>query len=313
MPLNERRKDGMSVRFAPSPTGRFHVGNLRTAWISREWARRLGVPWVVRFEDIDQPRHAPGALEGQLADMKSIGLVPDRVLLQSERLDRHRNVFLSFQKSGWVYPCFCSRKDVRKTVAQSSSAPHAPVPAYSGRCRDLHFDSATNLPTLAWRIRCDDPSGRDDFVIARTGTALDVHRRPDMASFTPAYHWACAIDDYDGDGHGDYTLLVRAWDLEPAAAQQRAIGERLARLESSRKSATAIFHASLVTAEDGGRLEKRTKGVTLPELFQSDETQESLKNKFEDSFTGDWNGFAPGRLFGEIKKTLRLSDLMGRK
>jgi hypothetical protein len=83
----------MGVRFAPSPTGVFHVGNLRTAWISHQWSQKLKLPWVVRFEDIDQPRVIKGSQEKQLADMKSLGLVPDRVYLQSQNRKRHWNLF----------------------------------------------------------------------------------------------------------------------------------------------------------------------------------------------------------------------------
>ena len=77
------------VRFAPSPTGRFHLGNLRTALLSQELARRLGQPWAIRFEDIDTLRVIPGAREQQLQDLADLGLIPDRITLQSENHARH--------------------------------------------------------------------------------------------------------------------------------------------------------------------------------------------------------------------------------
>src|SRR6185312_17052083 len=98
----------MSVRFAPSPTGKFHVGNLRTAWISHIFSRYLGQPWIVRFEDIDQPRVVAGALQWQLDDLRKLGMVPDRVLVQSERLARHEALFRDAVAAGQVYPCTCS-------------------------------------------------------------------------------------------------------------------------------------------------------------------------------------------------------------
>jgi len=296
----------MSVRFAPSPTGAFHIGNFRTAWVSSAWAQKLSLPWVVRFENIDQPRNVPGARERQLEEMKQFGWVPDRTLLQSDFHRRHWEVFLRFYEEGLVYPCFCSRKMIREAVDQSASAPHGAIPSYTGRCRELKEPPETDLPTLAWRIRLPDPTGKDDFVVARTGTELDDSGKPDAATFAPAYHWACAIDDYDGD----HALLVRAWDLEEAAVQQRFIHSQLARLEGTNKPPPAIFHASLVTSDDGSRLEKRTISMTLPELLRAGETAASLLKKFKKSFTGDWEAFEPSKIFGEGRKRLGLRDFI---
>lgn len=298
----------MSVRFAPSPTGPFHAGNLRTAWISREWARVLRLPWVVRFENIDEPRNVPGARERQLEVMGLLGLVPDRTSLQSERLNRHWEAFCKFHAAGLVYPCYCSRKTIRETIEASASAPHRPPPAYTGRCRKLKEPPRTNLPSLAWRVRRHDEDGRDDFVVARTGISLDSEGLPARPAFVPAYHWACAVDDYDGD----HALLVRAWDLEEAAGQQRFIHGHLAGLEKTERPPPAIFHCSLITADDGHRLEKRTPGASLEEILRGGETPATLVEKFRRSFTGDWNGFAAGRVFGEARRTLTLAELLAR-
>ncbi|HEX5036863.1 MAG TPA: glutamate--tRNA ligase family protein [bacterium] len=296
------------VRFAPSPTGTFHIGNLRTAWISREWARRLNLPWVVRFENIDAPRNAPGARESQTGDMARLGLVADVQSLQSDRAERHWETFLKFREAGLVYPCDCSRKEVREAVEGAASAPHGPVAAYSGRCRDRDVSKEplkTDLPSLAWRIRFREDGGHEDFVVARSGTAVNAAGIPERATFVPAYHWACAVDDHDGR----YDLLVRAWDLEPAAAQQRLIMKCLALLEKKEAKPPAVFHASLVTANDGSRLEKRTLGVSLKELLAKGETPEALIAKFQASFTGDWKAFQPEKVFGETQKTMTLHDL----
>lgn len=295
----------MTVRFAPSPTGNFHVGNLRTAWVSHAWARRLGMPWIVRFENIDEPRNAPGAMESQLADMAALGMVPDAMPIQSEKRERHWEAFQKMFDAGWVYPCVCSRKEIREAVEGSASAPHGPVPGYTGLCRHRKEVPVTNLPTWAWRIRSQDESGRDDFVVARTAPALAPSGGPDHASFVPAYHWACAVDDYDGD----HALLVRAWDLEEAAAQQRWIHARLAELEKNAKPFPAIFHCCLVTSDDGSRLEKRTRGASLKETLDAGKDAAAVIAAFEASFNGDWDGFAAGKIFGERRKTLTMGEL----
>ncbi len=296
----------MPVRFAPSPTGSFHVGNLRTAWISRRWASFLKLPWVVRFEDIDVPRVVRGARERQLADMKSLGLVPDQIVLQSERRGRHWQVFQDFQKAGLIYPCYCSRKMVRQAVEDSASAPHQEPPAYSGRCRhmaDQNFN--TDFPSLAWRLKMPDESGAEDAVIARTSPVWEQVETPDAASFVPAYHWACAIDDQDGG----YELLVRAWDLEGVTSLQRTIQSHLCRLEGKIFEPAAIFHCALVVRNDGQRLEKRTKGVTLPELLDAGEAAASLTAKFETSFSHAFQCLPPGLVFGEERKKMTLGEL----
>src|SRR4051794_2163446 len=101
----------MGVRFAPSPTGLFHIGNFRTAWVSYEWAKMLKLPWIVRFEDIDHPRVVPGAMEKQLEEMAYLGMRPDQTMIQSDFQPRHRYLFETARAQGVVYPCTCSRKE----------------------------------------------------------------------------------------------------------------------------------------------------------------------------------------------------------
>lgn len=279
----------MSVRFAPSPTGRFHIGNLRTGWVSHAWARALNVPWVVRFEDIDAPRNIPGAVESQLADMKLLGLVPDVISHQSARRARHYELFQKAISENLLYPCVCSRKDVQRALAGIASAPHAPVPVYDGHCRGLTGIPDTNNPSIAWRFRDADPSGRHDFIAARTA--------PDGSEYTPAYHWACAIDDAD-DKH---QLLVRAWDLESAVIPQHRIQAWM------RATPPACFHASLVIRDDGARLEKRMRGIFLDELWI---TPAEVVKRFEKTFRPDPKEFRPGRLWGEPEKEIPVGKLL---
>ena len=288
------------VRYAPSPTGRFHLGNLRTAWISWLWAQCLQLPWVVRFEDIDRPRVLAGAREKQLEDMAALGLKPDVLLLQSDFHSRHLELFERAVELGAVYPCDCSRKEVQSALASLASAPHeGTAPVYSGHCRDL--DPARELKaaeTVAWRFRMTEASGHDDFIVARTSLS--------RGDFVPAYHWACAIDDYDGG----YDLLVRAWDLESSAPLQRAIQAWLGSLEGVAR-VPAVFHTSLVVQNDGARLEKRTRGVTLDELGAQGMGTRELLAKFASGFD---SGLLPRRLGagevgGESEHTRSLVDL----
>lgn len=299
------------VRFAPSPTGTFHVGNLRTAWISWLWSRHLGEPWVLRFEDIDQPRVRAGALESQLADMAALGLEGDFVLRQGDFHARHFELLSQALMTGQVYPCFCSRKEIQTALAGAASAPHGPVPTYSGSCRgrDARSGWPKVMPAwLGWRFRMDDPSGTEDFIVARTVPVPDSDPLElDPNSFVPSYPWACAIDDADGN----YRLLVRAWDLASSLPQQRAIQKWLASREGREPSYPQVFHTSLVTSEDGHRLEKRTVGVTLRELHAAGFDSMEILRRFERSFDRTHLNFVEGNSsgLGEARHEVRLSEI----
>lgn len=312
------------VRFAPSPTGRFHIGNLRTAWISHRWARHLNLPWVVRFEDIDLPRVIPGAQDEQLNDMQALGLTPDLVIVQSELKGRHWSLFLKSVHADQVYPCDCSRKEVQLALSSLASAPHdGQAPVYSGRCRSLGGRELARTELVAWRFRMPSESGRDDFIIARTGKqatdyllnlsqsdpskSCEANNLTIPEDFTPAYHWACAIDDFDGG----YDLLVRAADLMPAISLQRAIQTWLAKEIGMPVELPAVFHTSLVTNDEAHRLEKRTPGVTLPELLLKGLTTEQIKLLLENSLDSEVFQQIVNRSkqFGEKCDTLTLSSL----
>jgi glutamyl-tRNA synthetase len=291
------------VRFAPSPTGRFHVGNLRSAWISKKAAEILGEPWTVRFEDIDKPRVVQGAMEEQLADLKALGLTPDEIQIQSSRHDRHFNLFLEAITEGAVYPCTCSRREVQEALGQLASAPHSEIPLYSGHCRvksDHAAEREEKKGDIAWRFRREDPKGCQDFIVARTGTF-----NPTALDFTPSYHWACAIDDYDGR----YRLLVRASDLVTSAPLQRSIQKWISFRENRIFTPQALFHTALVVQNGGERLEKRTRGVTLPELLSSGLSLDQILSKFQTSFHFDFKTLRAGEIFSETEEIRTLSSL----
>jgi glutamyl/glutaminyl-tRNA synthetase len=273
---------------------------LRTAWISHRWAEKLSQPWVIRFEDIDRPRLRAGMAEGQLADLRTLGLSTDSIYFQTSRENRHWDLFQRAVETGQVYPCYCSRKEVSQALAKSASAPHTAPLIYDGHCR--HQGTPRPVTTLGWRFKTEEPSGRGDFIIARTTSGPPVRRE----GFIPAYHWACAIDDFDGG----YDLLVRAWDLHAAVAFQRAVHRWLAQLENRPRPYPAVFHTSLVVKADGHRLEKRTPGLTLNELIASGFSPVDLTDCFLRSLANPLDGFTPERVWGETAPTLSITDLL---
>ncbi|HRK08590.1 MAG TPA: glutamate--tRNA ligase family protein [Pseudobdellovibrionaceae bacterium] len=248
------------VRFAPSPTGRFHVGNLRTAWISEQLARGLGQAWIVRVEDLDPLRSKSHFWSMQQSDLHKLGLVADQIVWQRERLHVHRQSLQQAFAEGRIYPCNCSRREVLEALA---SAPHEPEAIYNGKCR---LNPPRNLhENVGWRWKFAEADGHRDPLIAR-GELREVE---------PAYHWACAIDDADGG----YQVLVRAIDLLSAEPIQREI--RIWRRPDV-GAAVRVFHTALVVQDDGSRLEKRTQGVTLDELKISvDQLLEAFHRSFD--------------------------------
>lgn len=271
----------MSVRFAPSPTGSFHVGNLRTAWVSHAIARATKLPWVLRWEDIDAGRVVEGAREEQLRDMAALGLHPDDVYLQSDRHGRHVELFLRAAREGQVYPCWCSRADVQRDLQGMASAPHGAQAVYSGRCRAGNVTPRRDLPGLAWRFRSPRGEGAEDFLVGRTSTRLGADGLPDPTTYAPSYNWACAVDDAEG-GH---RLLVRAWDLESVLLSQREVQTWVRTVTgAAAHELPPVFHTSLVNDNAHVRLEKRMRGVTLGELAVLGVSAARLGELFDASF-----------------------------
>ena len=119
-------------RFAPSPTGDFHLGNLRTAILAWAWARASGRRFVLRIEDIDRAR--AGSADRQIADLEAIGIDWDGdPLVQTTRANAHEAALEDLAARGLLFECYCSRRDIR----EAASAPHVPPGHYPGTCLSL--------------------------------------------------------------------------------------------------------------------------------------------------------------------------------
>lgn len=240
-------------RFAPSPTGELHLGNLRTALASWLSARAGGGRWVIRMEDVDAARCRPTLGDAQLRDLASLGLESDdRVLWQSRRSSVYQAALQRLHADGRLYPCVCTRKD----LAGLASAPHGEdgLRAYPGTCRHrplpfLRPDALRlRLPDgeVAWDDLLLGPQ-RDDPALL-TGDPL-LHRRDGCY----AYHLAVVVDD----GAQGVTEVVRGQDLRSVTATQARLQEALG------LPRPAYAHLGLVTAPDGSRLGKRDGALGL--------------------------------------------------
>ena len=251
----------MAGRFAPSPTGDLHLGNLRTAAIAWLSARAAGVGFLVRMEDLDRSQASGEHERRQLADLARLGLDwTGDLVRQSERFDRYEEAITHLDRAGLVYECYCTRREIRAEIEAAPRAPHLPPGAYPGTCRELtevrrrERRRAGRPPAL--RLRADGESvAFDDRVHGRVTGAVDdvVLRRNDGV---PAYNLAVVVDD----AAQGVTEVVRGDDLLSSTARQIHL-QQLLDLPRPRYA-----HVPLVLGPDGERLAKRHGAVTLEQL-----------------------------------------------
>ncbi|HXD27554.1 MAG TPA: tRNA glutamyl-Q(34) synthetase GluQRS [Arthrobacter sp.] len=248
-------------RYAPSPSGELHLGNLRTAVLAWLFARSTGRDFLLRVEDLDRAR--AGAEELQLADLRAIGLDWDGpVVRQTERADGYNAAIDLLRGAGLLYECFCTRRD----IAEAPSAPHAAPGAYPGTCRNLtEAERAVQRAKrpAAWRLRTDivqhtvtdmlhgDYTGLvDDFVVVRNDGV-------------PAYNLAVVVDD----ALQGIDQVVRGDDLLPSTPRQAHLATLLAGLRGDGGPVVPQYaHVPLVLNDQGKRLAKRDGSVTLARL-----------------------------------------------
>ena len=241
-------------RYAPSPTGELHLGNLRTALLAWLFARSTGRRFLLRIEDLDAGRVRPGLAEQQLADLSALGLDFDGVpLVQSQRASAYAAALAVIEDRS--YECFCSRRD----IAEATSAPHGAVARYPGTCRDLTAlqraeRRRTRTPALRLRAGGATQTVRDVLHGTVTGQVDDfvVRRNDGVAS----YNLAVVVDDAESG----VDQVVRGDDLLPAAVNQAYLAELLGHRPPT------YAHVPLAVNAQGRRLAKRDGAVTLSDL-----------------------------------------------
>jgi glutamyl-tRNA synthetase len=249
-------------RYAPSPTGTLHLGNLRTALLAWLFARSAGSAFLMRIEDLDTGRVRPGLAEAQLADLAAIGLDWDPpVVTQSQRLGLYADAIARLDAGGELYSCYCTRREIR----EAASAPHGPLPegAYPGTCRALteaeraERERAGRPPALRLRA-AGERAAFEDRLVGRVEGAVDdvVVRRNDGA---PAYNLAVVVDD----AAQGIEEVVRGDDLAETTPRQIVLARRLG------LPIPSYAHVPLVLGPDGARLAKRHGAVTLADRTES--------------------------------------------
>jgi glutamyl-tRNA synthetase len=257
-------------RFAPSPTGTLHLGNLRTALVAWLFARSARARFYVRMEDLDAGRVRERFYAEQLHDLAALGIDWDgAVVRQSQRLALYEDALSTLRAAGLVYECWCTRAEIR----EAASAPHGDLPegAYPGTCLALkatqRAERAASGRPPALRVRAGAARvGFDDRLAGHVDGVVDdfVIRRNDGAF---AYNLAVVVDDA-AQGIGE---VVRGADLLDSTPRQLWLGARL------RVPAPCHAHVPLMLGPDGARLAKRHGAVTLADRATLGETPDDVR------------------------------------
>jgi glutamyl-Q tRNA(Asp) synthetase len=276
------------TRFAPSPTGRLHIGHAHSALFARKQAQDAGGKFILRIEDIDADRCRPEFEQGIYEDLEWLGLTWETpVRRQSEHIADYKAALDKLQAQGLLYPCFCTRKDIADEIARAGVAPHGPEgQLYPGICRVLgesvRADKiAAGLP-YAWRLDMQkatlslDPSppGRGKGgAQAPTGRGpLQWHdRAKGWQTATPeilgdvvlarkdigtSYHLSVTVDDH----LQGVNLVTRGEDLFYATHLHRLLQELLS------LDVPEWHHHKLLLDHEGKRFAKRNNAVTLQHM-----------------------------------------------
>ncbi len=260
-------------RYAPSPSGDLHLGNLRTALLAWFFARSGDGQFVLRVEDLDRPRVRPGTTQRMLDDLRWLGLDWDEgpdcsgpygPYTQSERIDIYQQYLQRLRDLGLVYPCYCSRAEITH-LAHTLQQGEEDGPRYPGTCRQLTEEQRRNYEVQgrrpAFRFRVDDERFVS-FTDLLTGPTTQ-HVQRTVGDFILlrsdgifAYQFAVVIDD----ALMHINQVARGADLLSSTAWQILLYEVLG------FPIPTFAHVPLMLDEHGKRLAKRTQSMGLAPL-----------------------------------------------
>ena len=260
-------------RFAPSPTGRLHLGHACSALTAAQSAEAAGGRFLLRIEDIDIGRCRPEFEDGIYQDLGWLGLRwEEPVRRQSDCFDDYVGYWGVLESMELIYPCFCTRKDIQQEIARASQAPHGPDgPLYPGTCRSLSRDERESRVhgEEPYAVRIDmakaaaktgplhfTDRGRGIIAVDGPGCGDVVLARKDVPT---SYHLSVTVDD----AIQGVTLVTRGEDLLHATHVHRILQALLGLTEPE------YHHHRLLTDADGRRFAKRDKSLTIEALREA--------------------------------------------
>jgi glutamyl-tRNA synthetase len=269
------------TRFAPSPTGSLHIGNVRSGLFAYLYARHTHGQFILRIDDTDRERSTAESLEEILADLKWLGMEwdegpPDPSYFQTNRVERHREAALKLLRERKAYPCYCTAEELDAKRKQAEREHRKPV--YDRKCRGLDFPADLPLPDRAagrnYAIRLAAPlEGEtvvDDLVKGRM-----VFQNSELDDFiivrsdgSPIYNFASILDDIDLH----VTHIVRGDDHVPNTPRQMQVAHALG------FTPPRFAHLPQVLGADGSRLSKRHGATSVSEYREGGYFPEALLN-----------------------------------
>ncbi len=263
-------KSQVRVRFAPSPTGDLHVGNIRTALFDWAYARHTGGKLIFRIEDTDKERVTDQYIQAAIDTLRWLGLNWDEgpevggeygPYLQSQRLDIYKTWTEKFLDQGDAYHCYCSSEELEER-RQSQMKNHQ-APGYDGKCRDLssqqitEYKSAGRKPVVRMRMQ----RGETVFVDAIRGEVKFEHEYvPDFvlarADGSPLYTLAVAVDDV----LMKITHVLRGEDLLSSTPRQIRVYQAM---KVAPGDYPIFAHLPFVMGQDNAKLSKRNGEVSI--------------------------------------------------
>jgi glutamyl-tRNA synthetase len=269
------------TRFAPSPTGSLHIGNVRSGLFAYLYARHTGGQFILRIDDTDRERSTKESLEEILADLKWLGMEwdegpPDAAYFQTNRVERHREAALKLLRERKAYPCYCSAEELDAKRKQAEREHRKPV--YDRKCRGLDFPADLQLPdraagrnyTIRFAVPLDGETVVDDLVKGRM-----VFQNSELDDFiivrsdgSPIYNFASILDDVDMH----VTHIVRGDDHVSNTPRQMQMAYALG------FTPPAFAHLPQVLGADGSRLSKRHGATSVSEYRETGYFPEALLN-----------------------------------
>lgn len=252
------------TRFAPSPTGRLHLGHGWSALLAHDRARAGNGRFLLRIEDIDRTRCRAEFVDGIYEDLRWLGLEWDGdVMVQSARMPAYAEAIARLEAMGLLYRCTCTRAD----IAAAASAPQGPMGAvYPGTCRHSAIGADTDLP-WSWRLDVKTAMERTGALGWTDEDAGEIRATPEILGDPvlarkdagTSYHLAVTVDD----AAQGVTDVVRGRDLFAVTHLHRLL-QALLGLPTPR-----YHHHRLVVGCDGERLAKRKAAPTLAALREA--------------------------------------------
>ena len=263
-------KKQVRVRFAPSPTGDLHVGNIRTALFDWAYARHTGGAFIFRIEDTDRERVTDEYIQAAIDTLKWLGLTwdegpevggPNGPYLQSQRLDLYATWAAKFLEQKDAYKCYCSAEELEAVREAQRAANQAP--GYNGNCRDLSADQIAKFEAEGRKpvIRMRMPDGGTTFTdLIRGEVSFDHNFVPDFVLVrgdgSPLYTLAVAVDDV----LMKVTHVLRGEDLLSSTPRQIRVYQAMG---VKPEDYPVFAHLPFVMGQDNAKLSKRNGEVSI--------------------------------------------------